>query len=223
MALVLLRHVSRWYAAHLADLAQRPRMRPSTQSPVSRRAVMGALSVLLVLLFSKYVYLASLSTYYTFYLIERFQLSVFQAQLCLFTFLFATAVGTAVGGPLGDRIGRKAVIWFSILGTAPFTLALPYVGLTATVALTLPIGLILASAFSAMLVYAQDLLPGKVGLVAGLFFGVAFGIAGISSALLGKLADTQGITTVYHLCSYLPLLGLLTVFLPDLRPAKPAP
>jgi FSR family fosmidomycin resistance protein-like MFS transporter len=159
----------------------------------------------------------SLSSYYTFYLIERFGVSVQQAQIYLFVFLFAVAAGTIIGGPVGDRIGRKYVIWVSILGVAPFTILLPYMGLAGTVLLTVVIGVVLASAFSAILVYAQELVPGKVGMIAGLFFGLAFGIAGIGSALLGKLADHTSIEYVFHVCSYLPLIGFVAAFLPDLR------
>ncbi|WP_035053046.1 MFS transporter [Andreprevotia chitinilytica] len=184
---------------------------------LSKRQVAWAMAVLMALVFSKYFYLASINSYFTFYLMKRFQLPVQSAQLHLFVFLFAVAAGTILGGPIGDRIGRKRVIWFSILGAAPFTLALPYVGLAWTGVLTFIIGFILASAFSAILVYAQELLPGRVGMVSGLFFGFAFGMGGIGAGVLGKLADAQGIEFVYRLCAFLPLLGLLTVFLPDLR------
>jgi MFS transporter, FSR family, fosmidomycin resistance protein len=182
-----------------------------------RAVVVWAILILVALTFSKYVYLVSMSSYYTFYLIERFHVSVQQSQLYLFVFLFAVAVGTIIGGPVGDRIGRKRVIWASILGVAPFSLWLPHAGLGTTVALTVFIGVILASAFSAILVYAQELVPGKVGLVAGLFFGLAFGIAGIGAAALGSLADQVGIVEVYRYCAYLPLSGLLTAFLPDVE------
>ncbi|HTB83783.1 MAG TPA: MFS transporter [Candidatus Sulfotelmatobacter sp.] len=185
-----------------------------------RKQVIGALAVLVALIFSKYVYLTSMTTYYTFYLIHHFQVSVKTSQLLLFVFLFAVALGTIVGGPVGDRIGRKRVIWASILGVAPFTLLLPHVGLTGTVILTVFIGMILASAFSAILVYAQELVPGKVGMIAGLFFGLAFGIAGIGSAALGHLADRTSIEFVFNLCAFLPLIGLLTVLLPDVEPHR---
>jgi FSR family fosmidomycin resistance protein-like MFS transporter len=176
--------------------------------------------VLIALIFSKYFYLSSLTNYYTFFLIAKFGLSVQASQVRLFVFLFAVAAGTIIGGPLGDRIGRKRVIWFSILGVAPFSLFLPYAGPVLTAVLTVFIGLILASAFPAILVYGQELLPGRVGLVAGLFFGFAFGIAGIASALLGRLADHTSIFFVYDVCSFLPLIGLLAGFLPELdRPA----
>jgi MFS transporter, FSR family, fosmidomycin resistance protein len=186
-------------------------------SPVSRRLVVISLAILVALIFSKYVYLVSLTNYYTFYLMERFHVSVASSQVYLFIFLFAVAAGTIIGGPIGDRIGRKRVIWASILGVAPFSLWLPHASLPMTAILTVFIGLILASAFSAILVYAQELLPGKVGLIAGLFFGLAFGIAGIGSAVLGKVADHIGIISVFHICAYLPLIGMLTVFLPDVE------
>jgi FSR family fosmidomycin resistance protein-like MFS transporter len=179
--------------------------------------VVLAMTVLIGLVFSKYVYLASITSYYTFYLIHHFGVSVQQSQIYLFVFLFSVAVGTILGGPVGDRFGRKLVIWISILGVAPFSMVLPHVGLAWTVALTVPIGVILASAFSAIIVYAQELLPGKVGLVAGLFFGMAFGIAGVASALLGRLADATSIEYVYGVCSFLPLLGVITVFLPNIE------
>jgi FSR family fosmidomycin resistance protein-like MFS transporter len=177
--------------------------------------------VLLALIFSKFFYLASLNSYYIFFLIKKFHLSVQSAQIHLFVFLSAVAIGTIVGGHVGDRIGRKRVIWVSILGVAPFTLILPYANLAWTGPLTFIIGLILSSAFPAILVFSQELLPGKVGTVAGLFFGLAFGMAGIGAAVLGKLADAQGIEYVYRLCAFLPLFGLLTVFLPDIgRPFR---
>jgi FSR family fosmidomycin resistance protein-like MFS transporter len=174
-------------------------------------------AILLALIFSKYVYLASLSSYYTFYLIHRFHVSVQSSQMHLFIFLGAAAAGTFIGGPVGDRIGRKYVIWISILGVLPFTLLLPYANLLWTGVLSAVIGFIIASAFSAILVYAQELLPGRVGMVAGLFFGFAFGMGGIGAALLGKLADMTDITFVYRVCSFLPAIGLLTGFLPNLE------
>lgn len=185
-----------------------------------RKKVVAALAVLVALIFSKYVYLTSMTTYYTFYLIHHFQVSVKTSQLLLFVFLFAVALGTIIGGPVGDRIGRKRVIWASILGVAPFSLLLPHVGLAGTVILTVFIGAILASAFSAILVYAQELVPGKVGMIAGLFFGLAFGIAGIGSAALGQLADHTSIEFVFNLCAFLPLIGLLTILLPDVEPHR---
>jgi MFS transporter, FSR family, fosmidomycin resistance protein len=175
------------------------------------------LTVLGILVFSKFIYMASLSSYYTFYLIHKFDVSVRDAQLLLFVFLGAVALGTIIGGPIGDRFGRKYVIWGSILGVLPFTLAMPYANLPWTIALTGVTGLILASAFSAIIVFAQELAPGKVGLIAGLFFGFAFGIGGIGAAALGALADVKGIDFVYSVCSYLPAFGLFAVFLPNME------
>ena len=185
-----------------------------------RSKVILSLGVLVALVFSKYVYLTSLTSYYTFYLIDRFSVSIRTSQLFLFVFLFSVALGTIVGGPVGDQIGRKRVIWFSILGVAPFSLALPHVGLVATAVLTVFIGMILASAFSAIIVYAQELVPGKVGMIAGLFFGLAFGSAGIGSAALGQLADHTSIEFVFAVCAFLPLIGLLTAFLPNIEPPR---
>jgi MFS transporter, FSR family, fosmidomycin resistance protein len=185
-----------------------------------RSRVILSLGVLVALVFSKYVYLTSLTSYYTFYLIDRFSISIRTSQLFLFVFLFSVALGTIVGGPVGDRIGRKRVIWFSILGVAPFSLALPHVGLVATAVLTVFIGMILASAFSAIIVYAQEMVPGKVGMVAGLFFGLAFGSAGVGSAALGQLADHTSIEFVFAVCAFLPLIGLLTAFLPNIEPPR---
>ena len=202
--------VGRWYGRHLAEVKARP---APPSRPISGR-VWFALAILGLLIFSKYIYLACLTNYYTFYLIHKFHLSVQGAQFHLFLFLFAVAVGTILGGPLGDRYGRKLVIWVSILGVAPFTIALPHANLFWTGVLTVIIGIILASAFSTILVYAQELVPGKVGLIAGLFFGLAFGIAGIGSAVLGKVADQTSIEHVFYLCSFLPLIGLLTALLP---------
>ena len=223
LGLVVLWVVGNWQLRHL------DRIRPKASAAAGREAgtglsrgrVAGALTVLAVLIFSKYVYMASMTNYYVFYLNHRFGMEVPSAQVCLFIFLASTAVGTMVGGPIGDRIGRKRVIWGSILGVAPFTLALPHVGVTGAVVLTVFIGIILASAFSAIVVYAQELVPGKVGMIAGLFFGFAFGIAGIAAAVLGRLADHTSIEHVFALCAWLPLLGLLTVFLPDVEGQKP--
>jgi FSR family fosmidomycin resistance protein-like MFS transporter len=219
-AIIVLFNVGRWYKAHRA--ANRGNKAASTSVTLPARTVAISIGVLILLIFSKYFYIASISSYYTFYLISKFGLSVRDAQIDLFIFLFAAALGTLLGGPLGDRIGRKYVIWGSIFGVAPFSLALPHVGLTATVILTVFIGLIISSAFSAILVYAQELIPGRVGAVSGLFFGFAFGIGGVGAALLGKLADLTDIATVYQVCAYLPLLGLLTVFLPNLKRRAPA-
>lgn len=215
---MLLSWVGRWYAQH--PLHKPKTVKAVASTPVLPRArVIGAIAVLLALIFSKYFYLVSLSNYYTFYLIEKFGLSIQSAQIHLFYFLGAVAAGTLVGGPIGDRVGRKLVIWVSILGVLPFSLLLPHANLFWTGVLSVVIGLILSSAFSAILVYAQELLPGKVGMVAGLFFGFAFGIAGIAAAALGKLADWKGIEYVYDLCAYLPAIGLLTIFLPNLHRA----
>jgi FSR family fosmidomycin resistance protein-like MFS transporter len=215
--IALLAFVGRWYAHTGAAITAASTAAPRRAAHTNRH-VWGALVILVVLVFSKFVYLSSLSSYYTFYLIERFGLSIQSAQLHLFAFLAAVAAGTFAGGPIGDRFGRKFVIWISILGVLPFTLALPYVNLTWTTVLSVVIGLVMSSAFSAILVYGQDLVPGRVGLVAGLFFGLAFGIGGLGAAALGKLADIAGIETVYRICSWLPALGLLTAWLPDLRP-----
>jgi FSR family fosmidomycin resistance protein-like MFS transporter len=226
LAIVVLWRVGGWYRRRRASAAGAAAVRGPTHTPVPLGQVRLALVVLIVLVFSKYIYLASLTSYYTFYLIHRFGVSVQTAQLHLFWFLGAVAAGTIIGGPVGDRIGRKRVIWGSILGVLPFSLALPYVGLMWTGVLSVIIGLVIASAFSAILVYAQELLPGRVGMISGLFFGLAFGIAGIGAAVLGHLADSTSIEFVYHLCSYLPALGLLTGFLPDLEvggPHRPAP
>lgn len=215
--IIVLTRLGHWHKDKLHNHKTAPTSRSRASSSLPPRKVAQALVVLLALVFSKYIYLASLTNYYTFYLIDRFGVSIQRAQILLFVFLFAVALGTILGGPIGDRYGRKIVIWFSILGIAPFTLLLPYANLPWTIILSVVIGAVLASAFSAILVYAQDLLPGKVGLVAGLFFGLAFGIAGIGSAFLGHLADHTSIIYVYHFCSFLPLLGLLTAFLPDLN------
>lgn len=217
-AIAILYRVSRWYEANIDRF--RRGGKHERETGLSRRTVQGALAVLAVLVFSKYFYMASLTSYYTFYLIERFDLSVATSQLYLFLFLGSVAAGTFLGGPIGDRIGRKAVIWFSILGAAPFTLALPYVDLFWTAVLTVCIGFILSSAFSAIVVYAQELVPGNVGMIAGIFFGLMFGFGGIAAAYLGHLADLYGIVHVYWLCSFLPLLGILTVLLPDTRKAR---
>jgi len=217
VGIVLLSQVSRWYAANRV-VAKGPAK--ATTSTRTRAQVTGIVGVLLVLIFSKYFYIASISSFYTFYLIEKFGLGVQSAQMHLFLFLAASAAGTLIGGPLGDRIGRKPVIWGSILGVAPFALALPHVGLAWTTTFTILIGLILSSAFSAILVYAQELIPGKIGTVSGLFFGFAFGMGGLGAAALGILADVTSIDHVYRVCAFLPLLGVVAAFLPDIR--KPA-
>ena len=216
VAIVLLLGVSRWYAAH--QVAAKTRSVPvAPVSPHSPRVVRFAIGVLLVLIFSKYFYIAGLSTFYTFYLIEKFGMSVQSAQVHLFIFLFASAIGTLAGGPIGDRIGRKPVIWASILGVAPFALLLPHADLFWTTALTIVIGLVLSSAFSAILVYAQELMPGKIGAVSGLFFGFAFGMGGLGAAALGLLADQTSIEFVYKAIAYLPLLGVVAALLPKGR------
>ena len=213
LAMILLLQASRWYGAQMA-LNQRRKAVLAAHGQLNVRKVSFAIGILLVLIFSKYFYVASISNYLMFYLMGKFGISLQAAQMQLFIFLAAMAAGTMVGGPLGDKIGRKAVIWFSILGVAPFTLALPYANLTGTTILVVVIGLIISSAFSAILVYAQELIPGRVGMVSGLFFGFAFGMGGIGAATLGWLADHHGISEVYRLCAYLPLLGIVAVFLP---------
>ena len=207
-----------WYKASHAVSAARVAKRSSAgaHKRVSRRRVGWSLAILAALIFSKYFYMASLASYYTFYLIQKFHVSVRTAQIDLFMFLVAVAAGTVLGGPIGDRFGRKYVIWGSILGVLPFTLMLPYANLLWTAILTVPIGLILASAFSAIVVYAQELVPGRVGLISGVFFGFAFGMAGLGAAALGELADVIGIESVYHVCAFLPAIGLLAALLPDL-------
>jgi len=213
-SIVIMVFISRWYAKNLKRMKRNRKTVEIRKSLLPRSTIIKSLMVLLVLLFSKYVYMASITNYYTFYLMHRFEVSVRDAQLYLAVFLFAIAAGTLLGGPVGDRIGRKYVIWFSILGVTPFTLLMPYANLLWTCILSIFIGLILASAFSAILVYAQELLPGKVGTIAGLFFGFAFGIAGIAAAVLGKIVDNSGIEYVYRVCSFLPLLGITAWLLP---------
>ncbi len=212
VGIVLLSRVSLWYA-HQHRTAK---VAPKVVSTLPRRTVVGAVAVLLVLIFSKYFYVAGISSFYTFYLMEHFNVSVQNSQVLLFAFLFASALGTLLGGPIGDRIGRKPVIWASILGVAPFALLLPHANLFWTVALTIVIGLILSSAFSAILVYAQELIPGKIGMVSGLFFGFAFGMGGLGAAVLGVLADRTSIGYVYQVIAFLPLLGLVAAFLPKI-------
>ena len=215
LGVVVLSFVGRWSSHHVANF--RKRMRAATGNGLSRKQIGWSLAILGLLMFSKFFYMTSLSSYYTFYLIDKFGLPVATAQIYLFVFLFAVAAGTVLGGPIGDRVGRKRVIWVSILGVAPFTLLLPHVDLFWTGVLSVIIGMILASAFSAILVYAQELVPGKVGAISGLFFGFAFGMGGIGAALLGQLADATSIETVYRVCAFLPLIGLLTAFLPTIR------
>ena len=225
LGIFVLLNVGHWYKVHgMARLKPRAATTGAHAAP-TRRQVTVAISVLLALIFSKYFYLASLTSYYTLYLISRFHVSVQASQIYLFVFLGAVALGTILGGPVGDRIGRKYVIWGSIVGVLPFTLILPHADLFWTAVLTVPIGLILASAFPAIIVYAQELLPGRTGTVAGLFFGLAFGMGGIGAAVLGKVADSFGINLVYEICAFLPIIGLLAGFLPDVDSAgavKPA-
>ena len=216
LGMLVLSHVGGWYKAR--KKAGQARIVPATEvEALPSRTVMLSLAVLVALVFSKYFYLASITSYYTFFLIQKFQLSVRDAQLYLFVFLGAAAAGTIIGGPIGDRIGRKRVIWVSILGVLPFTLLLPYVNLFWTAVLSVFIGVIIASAFTAIIVYAQELVPGRIGLISGVFFGLAFGMGGIGAACLGKLADMTSIDFVYRVCSFLPLIGLLTGFLPELK------
>jgi len=217
IAILLLWQVGNWYKRRQLRGIQTAGLHSYTQKPLPTKIVTKSMLILLVLIFSKFFYMASLGSYYIFYLMNKFHLPVQSAQVHLFVFLFAVAIGTVVGGPIGDRIGRKRVIWVSILGAAPFTLMLPYANLACTGVLTFVIGLILASAFPAILVFAQELVPGKVGMISGLFFGLAFGMAGIGAAVLGKLADAHGIEYVYRLCAFLPLLGVFAAFLPEVK------
>ena len=218
LAIVILLQVSRWYRHHLDARVHRASIHDGQRypAPVVRRTV----GILFVLMFSKFFYLASFSSYYEFYLIQRFGLSAHAAAVLLAIFLFAVAAGTVIGGPLGDRIGRKRVIWASILGCAPFALLLPYASLGWTVALSVVIGIVLASAFPAIIVYAQDMLTHRIGMVSGLFYGFSFGLGGIGAAVLGGVADRYGIDFVYHVCAFLPVLGLFAAFLPDVRPPR---
>jgi FSR family fosmidomycin resistance protein-like MFS transporter len=220
VGIYILYRVGRWYKQRQAEAATSKRVEKHATAHLSKGRVAMALSVLIALIFSKYFYLASLSSYYTFYLIQQFHVSVRTSQLMLFAFLGAVAAGTLIGGSAGDRWGRKLVIWISILGVLPFTLILPYASLLWTGVLSVIIGFVIASAFSAILVYAQELLPGRVGMISGLFFGVAFGMGGIGAAVLGKIADATSVVTVYHLCAHLPVIGLLTAFLPNIEPSR---
>lgn len=218
VAVLVLVGVSRWYGSHLKSA---PRKAAAHAGPgLPSGTVARALVVLALLVFSKYIYMASLSSYYTFYLIEKFHVAVGTAQMYLFLFLASVAVGTFAGGPIGDRIGRKRVIWVSILGAAPFTLALPYADLTWTAVLSVVIGLVMSSAFSAIVVFAQELVPGKVGMIAGIFFGLMFGVSGIGAAAMGHIADVAGIETVYRIASFLPLLGILAAALPKVEQGR---
>lgn len=221
LAIFVLTKVGNWYKSVVINARKNNINIVSVNvKKYSTKKIAFSVVILLVLIFSKYFYMASLSSYFTFYLIDKFHVSVQTSQIYLFIFLFSVAAGTLIGGPVGDRIGRKYVIWFSILGTAPFALLLPYSNLFWTGVLIVPIGIIISSAFSAILVYAQELIPGKVGLVAGLFFGFAFGMGGLGSALLGNLADKTSIEHVFYICSFLPLIGIITGFLPNIETKK---
>ena len=221
LAIFILVKIGNWYKRQLALAARRPAVAADTTGPgLSKRKIRNALIILGVLVFSKYFYIASMTNYFTFFLMDKFSMSVQGAQYALFAFLAASAAGTFIGGPLGDRIGRKYVIWGSILGAAPFTLMLPYVGLVWTIALAVVIGLVISSAFSAILVYATDLMPGKVGMIAGVFFGLMFGLGGLGSAFFGWLADRTSIEFIFQISTLLPLLGVITGFLPDVESRK---
>ncbi|NML35799.1 MFS transporter [Chitinophaga sp. G-6-1-13] len=217
IAIFVMIYIGNWFKGNTHRIKPKKAVQQLQQQTLPPARVVISLGILLMLIFSKYFYMASMTNYYTFYLMDRFGVSIQSSQVYLFIFLFSVAAGTFFGGPVGDRIGRKYVIWISILGAAPFALLLPYANLFWTAVLSVFIGVILSSAFSAILVYAQELVPGKVGMIAGLFFGLAFGMAGVASALLGKLADATSIGYVYQVCSYLPLIGLLTGFLPNLE------
>ena len=218
IGIAILAWVGNWYRHRLAHLSKRPAALHTVPHSLSRRQVLFALAILMALVFSKYFYIASLTSYYTFYLIARFHISVASAQVHLFILFGAIAAGTLIGGPIGDRVGRKYVIWVSILGALPFTLLMPLANLFWTTILSVLIGVIIASAFSAILVYAQELLPGRIGMISGLFFGLAFGMGGIGAAVLGHLADLTSIVFVYRVCAWLPAIGLLTGLLPNLEP-----
>lgn len=217
-AFISMRSICRWYSGYLAETrAHAASAAPRIPRPLSTPLTIFTIGVVMILIFSKYIYMASLTNYYTFYLIDRFGISIKASQILLFVFLAATAIGTLVGGPVGDRYGRKPVIWASILGAAPFSMAMPHCGLALTVVMSFGAGFMLASAFPAILLYTQELLPNKLGLVSGLFFGFAFGVAGVAAAILGHFADTYSIEAVYTFCAYMPLLGLIAVFLPNLK------
>ncbi len=219
VAVMILTYVGNWYQIHLKPKTHTASV-SALKSDLPKSKVVFALVILLVLIFSKYFYMASMTSYFTFYLINKFHVSVQESQIYLFIFLASVAAGTILGGPLGDRFGRKLIIWVSILGAAPFTLLLPHVGLGLTIILAILIGLIISSAFSAILVYATELIPGKVGMIAGLFFGFAFGMGGIGSAVLGWLADQTSIEYVFNICAYLPLIGIVTGLLPNINQKK---
>jgi FSR family fosmidomycin resistance protein-like MFS transporter len=215
------RPITRWYAGRIKMLRTKATAGETIRkAEPTKHQIYYTLVILLTLIFSKYVYIASLNNYYTFYLIEKFDVTTQHSQLFLFAFLFASAAGTLIGGPMGDRFGRKYVIWLSILGTAPFSMLMPHANLFWTCVLSIIIGFVLSSAFPAILVYAQELLPAKVGLISGLFFGLAFGIAGVAAAVLGYVADHQGMEYVYKFCAYMPLLGVVAIFLPNVKPRR---
>jgi FSR family fosmidomycin resistance protein-like MFS transporter len=221
LAIIVLTYIGKWYKAHLYQRSlNKISIIEEAQHSLSKKRVYFSLAILLILIFSKYFYMASMTSYYTFYLINKFHVSLQESQIYLFAFLGAVAAGTLIGGPLGDRFGRKYIIWISILGVAPFTMLLPYVSLFWTGILSVLIGVIISSAFSAILVYATELVPGKVGMIAGLFFGFAFGMGGLGSALLGKLADQTSIAYVFKVCAFLPLIGIFTGLLPNIERKK---
>lgn len=218
LAFAAMRPIVRWYKGYLNDVRRNPESHTKSLAlPLSKKRTTFVIGIIMILIFSKYVYMASLSSYYTFYLMEKFGISIKMSQIFLFIFVVSTAAGTLVGGPIGDRYGRKLVIWVSILGTAPFSLLLPYVSLPLTAVLSFCAGFMLSSAFPAILLYAQELLPTKLGMISGLFFGFAFGVAGVASAVLGNFADIYGIEAIYRFCAYMPLLGIVACLLPNLK------
>lgn len=211
-------HIQKWFSRYLREVkAGQKKMKVVSERPLSKAMTIFCILILLILIFSKYIYMAGIQSYYTFYLIEKFGVSVSVSQVCLFVFLVATAIGTCIGGPVGDKIGRKYVIWISILGAAPFTIMMPHMGLAMTIVMSFLVGITLSSAFPAILLYAQELLPYNLGLVSGLFFGTAFGFAGIAAAVIGNMADTYGIEAVYNVTAYTPLFGLIAGLLPNLK------
>lgn len=223
LCFAVMRPATRWYGKYLREQKQKiHRKEEHAHLPLSKRMTIFTICVIVVLIFSKYIYMASLTSYYTFYLIDKFGVSISTSQIMLFVFVVSTAVGTLVGGPVGDKYGRKVVIWISILGTAPFSMLLPHVGLTLTVVMSFCAGFMLSSAFPAILLYAQELLPTKLGMISGLFFGFAFGVGGIASAVLGEFADSYGIEAIYNWCAYMPLLGVVAILLPNLKNRVPA-
>jgi MFS transporter, FSR family, fosmidomycin resistance protein len=217
LAMTILSRIAVWYQNHMSLRASKKIIVEEAVLPFTKEKINVSLAILLLLIFSKFFYTASISSYFTFYLMQKFYLSIQDSQFHLFIFLASVATGTLIGGPLGDRFGRKYIIWFSILGVAPFTLMLPYADLFWTTILSVIIGLIIASAFSAILVFAQELMPGKVGMISGLFFGFAFGMGGLGSAILGNIADHTSIEYVFKICSFLPLIGIFTYFLPNIK------